>query len=139
VRAFLRRHLDWSMLRWAIVGVTTFIIDYSIFITLYGADEGLIRSVFIANFIAAIFATSFNYLMHHRWTFRSEEQHARSTIKYLLTLLFWWLVGTSILKVVIVAGLDPRLAKFVPVVVVTPFNYFVLNYLVFKRRSTRRP
>ena len=25
------------MLRWAIVGVTTFIIDYSIFITLYGA------------------------------------------------------------------------------------------------------
>jgi putative flippase GtrA len=126
------------MLRWAIVGVTTFIIDYSIFITLYSVNDGLIKSVFIANFIAAIFATSFNYFMHHRWTFRSEEEHTRSTIKYLLTLLFWWLVGTSILKVLIVAGLDPRLAKFVPVVVVTPFNYFVLNYLVFKRRSTRR-
>jgi putative flippase GtrA len=138
MRSFLRRHLDWSMLRWAIVGVTTFIIDYSLFITLYGPIE----SVFLANFIAALFATSFNYLLHHSWTFKSEQNHSRSTAKYLLTLLFWWLVGTSILKVLIVSGLDPRLAKFIPVVIVTPFNYFVLNYLVFKklplRRSTRR-
>lgn len=117
------------MLRWAIVGVTTFIIDYTIFITLYGPVE----SVFIANFVAALFGTSFNYALHHRWTFKSEENHARSTIKYLLTLVFWWFVGTSLLKILIVSGLDPRLAKFVPVIVVTPFNYFVLNYLVFKR------
>jgi putative flippase GtrA len=139
MRSFLRRHLDWSMLRWATVGISTFIIDYSIFITLYGP----IDSVFIANFIAAIFATSINYFLHHRWTFKSEQNHSRSTVKYLLTLLFWWFVGTSILKILIVSGLDPRLAKFIPVVIVTPFNYFVLNYLVFKKikspRITRRP
>ena len=123
------------MLRWAIVGTITFIIDYAIFISLYGP----IDSVFVSNFIAAVFATSFNYFMHHRWTFKSEENHSRSTIKYILTLIFWWLVGTSLLKVLIVSGLDPRLAKFVPVIVVTPFNYFVLNYLVFKNASTRRP
>ncbi len=135
MRAFLLKHLDWSMLRWAIVGVTTFIIDYSIFILIYGR----IDSVFVSNFFAAVVATSFNYMMHHRWTFKSEENHSRSTIKYLLTLLFWWLVGTSILKGLIVSGLDPRLAKFIPVIIVTPFNYFVLNYLVFKRKTTRRP
>lgn len=122
------------MLRWAIVGATTFIIDYSLFILLY--DQ--IGSVFIANFFAGVVATSFNYLMHHRWTFKSEEDHSRSTLKYLLTLIFWWFVGTSILKGLIVSGLDPRLAKFIPVIIVTPFNYFVLNYLVFKRSSTRR-
>ena len=135
MRHFIKRHLDWSMLRWAIVGVTTFIIDYSLFLLLYGPIE----SVFIANFFAASVATSFNYLMHHRWTFKSEEDHSRSTFKYLLTLIFWWLVGTSILKGLIVSGLDPRLAKFVPVIIVTPFNYFVLNYLVFKKKATRRP
>ena len=123
------------MLRWAIVGVTTFAIDYSIFLLLYGP----ISSVFIANFFAGVVATSFNYVMHHRWTFKSEELHSRSTFKYLLTLVFWWFVGTSILKVLIVSGLDPRLAKFVPVLIVTPFNYFVLNHLVFKRRTTRHP
>lgn len=135
MRAFLLRHLDWSMLRWAIVGVTTFIIDYSIFVFLYGR----IDSVFLSNFLAGVLATSFNYLMHHRWTFKSQENHSRSTIKYLLTLLFWWVVGTSILKVLIVSGLDPRLAKFIPVFIVTPFNYFVLNYLVFKRKTIHHP
>jgi hypothetical protein len=107
-----------------------------------GDGRGVRRREMVADNLprcAPSFATSFNYFMHHRWTFKSKEQHARSTVRYLLTLLFWWFVGTTILKAVIVAGLDPRLAKFVPVVVVTPFNYFVLNYLVFKRRPTRRP
>lgn len=120
------------MLRWALVGIATFTIDYAIFIALYGPVD----SVFAANFVAAVFATTFNYLMHHRWTFKSEEEHSRSGFKYLLTLIFWWFVGTSILKVLIVSGLDPRLAKFVPPIIVTPFNYFVLNYIVFKRRTT---
>jgi len=136
VISWIKGHLDWSMLRWAIVGVITFIIDYTIFILLF-QPLGPLRSVFLANLIAGIFATTFNYLTHHRWTFKSDENHSISGIKYLLTLVFWWFVGTSILKGLIVSGLDPRLAKFIPVLIVTPFNYFVLNYLVFKRGVTR--
>ena len=121
------------MLRWAVVGITTFLIDYIIFLLLFGP----ISSVFVANFISGAFSTAFNYLTHHKWTFKSEEDHSRSGFKYLLTLIFWWFIGTSILKFLIVAGLDPRLAKFIPPLVVTPFNYFVLNYLVFKRKTIR--
>jgi putative flippase GtrA len=131
VRAFILRQLDWSMLRWAIVGTTTFIIDYTLFIFLYGP----ITSVFAANFVAAGIATTLNYLTHHRWTFKSDEDHSRSGAKYIATLVFWWFIGTSILKLLIVTGLDPRLAKIVPVLIVTPFNYFVLNHLVFKKSS----
>lgn len=131
MRAFILRQLDWSMLRWAIVGTTTFVIDYTLFIFLYGP----INSVFAANFIAAGIATTLNYLSHHRWTFKSDENHSRSSLKYIATLVFWWFIGTSILKVLIVTGIDPRLAKVVPVLVVTPFNYFVLNHLVFKKKS----
>jgi putative flippase GtrA len=133
----IKSRLDWSMLRWAVVGVATFIIDYTLFILLF-EPLGPLQSVFLANLIAGIFATTFNYLSHHRWTFKSDQNHSISGIKYLLTLIFWWLVGTTILKALILSGLDPRLAKFIPVLVVTPFNYFVLNYLVFKRKSTRR-
>jgi len=133
MRAFLKRHLDWSMLRWAVVGVITFLIDYTIFLVLFGPTS----SVFLANFISGTIATAFNYLTHHKWTFESEEDHSRSGIKYLLTLIFWWFVGTSLLKVLIVSGLDPRLAKFIPPLIVTPFNYFVLNYLVFNRKAIR--
>jgi hypothetical protein len=33
------------------------------------------------------------------------------------------------------SGFDPRIAKLVPLVLIVPVNYFVLNYLVFKKRS----
>jgi len=119
------------MLRWAAVGTSTTVIDYLIFIMLYGPTN----SVFGANLIAAIAATLFNYLAHHRWTFNSNQQHSRSGIKYLINLSFWWLTSSAIIKSLVVSGVDPRVAKLVPLVFVVPINYFVLNKLVFKKIS----
>ena len=119
------------MLRWAAVGTGTTVIDYLIFIMLYGPTN----SIFGANLIAEIVATSFNYLTHHRWTFKSNQQHSRSGIKYLVNLSFWWLTSSAIIKSLVVLGVDPRVAKLVPLVFVVPINYFVLNKLVFKKIS----
>jgi putative flippase GtrA len=116
------------MLRWGLVGITTTVVDYILFISLYGP----INSVFLANLISATVATSINYFTHHRWTFKSEQNHSRSGLKYLLNLIFWWLVSTSIIKILLVSGFDPKIAKLVPLVLIVPVNYFVLNYLVFK-------
>ena len=124
-------YFDRSMLRWAVVGTGTTVIDYLIFIMLYGPTN----SVFGANLIAAIVATSFNYLTHHRWTFKSNQQHSRSGIKYLMNLSFWWLTSSAIIKSLVVLGIDPRVAKLVPLIFVVPINYFVLNKLVFKKIS----
>jgi putative flippase GtrA len=124
-------YFDRSMLRWAAVGVTTTAIDYLIFITLYGQTN----SVFGANLVAAIVATTFNYLTHHRWTFKSNQQHSASGFKYLLNLSFWWIVSSSIIKGLLTIGVDPRIAKLVPLVFIVPINYFVLNKIVFKRKG----
>lgn len=124
-------YFDRSMLRWAAVGVTTTAIDYLIFITLYGQTN----SVFGANLVAAIVATTFNYLTHHRWTFKSNQQHSASGFKYLLNLSFWWIVSSSIIKGLLAIGVDPRIAKLVPLVFIVPINYFVLNKIVFKRKG----
>ena len=125
------KYFDSSMLRWAAVGTGTTVIDYLIFIMLYGPTN----SIFGANLIAAIVATSFNYLTHHRWTFKSNQQHSRSGIRYLVNLTFWWLTSSAIIKSLVVLGVDPRVAKLVPLVFVVPINYFVLNKLVFKKIS----
>ena len=122
------KYFDYSMLRWGLVGLTTTAIDYFLFISLYGA----INSVFIANLVSASVATSINYLTHHRWTFKSDQKHSQSGTKYLVNLIFWWLVSTSIIKTLVVAGFDPRLAKLIPLALIVPVNYFVLNNLVFK-------
>ena len=125
------KYFVYSMIRWGLVGLTTTAIDFLLFTTLYYA----INSVFISNLISATVATSINYTAHHRWTFRSEQNHSRSGIKYLLNLIFWWLVSTSIIKTLVVLNIDPRIAKLIPLILIVPVNYFVLNYVVFKKKA----
>ena len=131
LKALKDKYFDYSMLRWSAVGIFTTAVDYSLFVNLYGP----INSVFIANLISSAVATLINYFTHHRWTFKSEQKHSRSGIKYLLNLTFWWLVSTSIIKALVVLDVDPKLAKLVPLVVIVPVNYFVLNFVVFKRKN----
>ena len=131
IKALKDKYFDYSMLRWSAVGLLTNLIDYLLFITLFG----LIKSVFIANLISASVATSINYFFHHIWTFKSDQNHSKSGAKYLLNLMFWWVVSTSIIKALVVFNIDPKLAKLVPLIIIAPINYFVLNYLVFKKRN----
>ena len=124
------RYFDYSMLRWVAVGASTTLIDYLIFIILFGP----INSVFVANLFSASVSTSINYYAHHRWTFKSDQNHSRSGFKYILNLIFWWLVSTSIIKALIVLDVDPRIAKLVPILIIAPINYFVLNKIVFRKK-----
>jgi putative flippase GtrA len=119
-----------SMIRWGAVGVTTFTIDYLLFLILFDFNE----SVFLSNLISVTIATSFNYYMHHKWTFRSNQHHANSGVKYLLNLTFWWFVSTTTIKALVELGVDPRFAKIAPLVFIVPINFFVLNKIVFRRK-----
>ena len=125
------KYFDWSMIRWLIVGLITTATDYIIFISMYGP----IKSVVIANFISGFVSTSINYFTHHRWTFKSEQDHSRSGSRYLINLVFWWLVSTASIKGLIVVGIDPKIAKVLPLLFIAPINYFVLNHIVFKKKN----
>ena len=118
------------MMRWAAVGITTSGIDYLIFITLYSQ----VNSVVGANLVAGIVATTFNYLTHHRWTFKSDQKYSASGLRYLLNLSFWWIIGSSMIKGFITIGVDPKIAKLVPLIFIVPINFFVLNRIIFKRK-----
>ena len=119
------------MIRWVVVGLVTTSTDYLIFISIYGS----INSVVIANFISGFVSTSINYYTHHRWTFKSDQDHSRSGTRYLINLIFWWLVSTSVIKVLIVLEIDPKIAKLLPILIIAPINYFVLNHIVFKKKD----
>ncbi len=131
VKSLRNRIFKKSMLRWSAVGILTNAIDYVLFIFLYGP----IDSVFLANLISASIATFINYFSHHRWTFRSNQIHSNSGAKYVINLIFWWLVSTSIIKSLVVLNVDPKIAKLVPFLLIVPINYFVLNYIVFKKKA----
>jgi putative flippase GtrA len=125
------KYFDWSMIRWMLVGFFTTATDYLIFISLYGP----IDSVVISNFISGFVATSINYYTHHRWTFKSEQNHSKSGVKYLLNLIFWWAISTLTIKALIVLEIDPKIAKLLPILIIAPINYFVLNHIVFKKKN----
>jgi len=125
------KYLHPSLLRWATVGITTTAIDYFVFILMYAATN----SVFGSNLLAATVATTFNYLTHHRWTFKSSQQHTASGVKYLLNLTFWWIVSSSLIKMQLSLGVDVKIAKLVPLVFIVPINYFVLNRFVFRKKA----
>jgi len=124
-------YFDYSMIRWGAVGLLTNVIDYFLFINLYGP----VKSVFIANLVSSSVSTAINYLTHHKWTFRSNQNHSKSGVKYLINLIFWWIISTSIIKGLVVLNMDPKVAKLLPLIVIVPINYFVLNYMVFKKKS----
>ena len=130
-KALKEKYFDYSMLRWGTVGLLTTALDYLLFVNLYG----LINSVFLANLISASISTSINYFTHHRWTFKTNQNHSKSGARYLLNLTFWWLVSTSVIKLLVELDIDPKVAKLAPLVLIVPINYFVLNFIVFKRKS----
>ena len=118
-----------SLWRWALVGVTTTVIDYIIFISIYS----VITSVLVANFFAGLISIGFNYSAHYFWSFKSQTDHTKAGLKYLINLITFWSISTLILKILITAGLDPKIAKLMPIPIIAPLSFISLKFFVFKK------
>ena len=120
-----------SLWRWALVGVTTTVIDYMIFISVYS----VIISVLVANFIAGLVSIGFNYSAHYFWSFKSQTDHTKAGLKYLINLITFWSISTLFLKILITAGLDPKIAKLMPIPIIAPLSFISLKFFVFKKAN----
>jgi len=118
-----------SISRWALVGVTTTTIDYILFILIYS----VIISVLVANFFTGLVSLSFNYSAHYFWSFKSQTDHTKSGLKYLINLITFWSISTLLLKILITSGLDPKIAKLMPIPIIAPLSFISLKFFVFKK------
>jgi putative flippase GtrA len=117
------------MWRWALVGITTAVIDYFLFLSLYS----VIESVLFANFFSGLVSLSFNYIMHYFWSFKSASDHKDSGARFLINLVVIWSLGTVFLKILISSGIEPHFAKVIPVLISAPASYLSMNFFVFKK------
>jgi putative flippase GtrA len=117
--------------RWVLVGVTTTVIDYVIFISIYS----VITSVLVANFFAGLVSIGFNYSAHYFWSFKSQTDHTKAGLKYLINLITFWSISTLFLKILITAGLDPKIAKLMPIPIIAPLSFISLRFFVFKKAN----
>ena len=120
-----------SIWRWALVGVTTTIIDYIIFISVYS----VITSVLVANFSAGLVSIGFNYSAHYFWSFKSQTDHTKAGLKYLINLITFWSISTLLLKILITSGFDPKIAKLMPIPIIAPLSFISLKFFVFKKAN----
>ena len=118
-----------SIWRWALVGVTTALIDYVIFISIYS----VITSVLVANFFAGLVSLSFNYSAHYFWSFKSQTDHTKVGLKYLANLITFWSISTLFLKILITSGFDSKIAKLMPIPIIAPLSFISLKFFVFKK------
>ena len=126
--AFINRYFNRSWFRWVLIGVSTFSIDYILFLSLYKISN----SVVISNFFSAGLATLLNYILNYNWSFHSEKIKVKSSIKYFLNLIFWWLISTTIIAILIIYKVSPEIAKIAPMIFIVPVNYFILKLFVFR-------
>ena len=120
-----------SIWRWALVGVTTTVVDYVIFISIYS----VITSVLVANFFAGLVSIGFNYSAHYFWSFKSKTDHTKAGLKYLINLITFWSISTLLLKILITSGLDPKIAKLMPIPIIAPLSFISLRFFVFKKAN----
>lgn len=125
---FINRYFNKSWFRWVVIGVTTFSIDYILFLSLYKISN----SVVISNFFSAGIATLLNYILNYNWSFHSEKIKVKSSIKYFLNLIFWWVISTTIIATLIRYKVSPEMAKIAPMILIVPVNYFILKLFVFR-------
>ena len=124
----LERLLKLQVSRWLVVGGATVLIDTVIFTLVFNQ----INQVLLSNLISGICSTIFNYLMHHKVTFRSEKSHQNSGFRYVVTLIFFWCFNTFTVKIAIMFLSDPALSKLLIAIFQAPLTYLVLNRKVFK-------
>jgi len=120
-----------SLLRWALVGATTAVIDYILFISMYS----VIISVLVANFFAGLVSLSFNYSAHYFWSFKSQIDHTKAGLKYLINLITFWSISTLLLKILITSGFDPKIAKLMPIPIIAPLSFISLRFFVFNKAN----
>ena len=118
-----------SIVRWTLVGVSTFLIDFIIFLKLYSTTS----SVLFSNFVSGIFSVIFNYLSNYFWSFNSKSDHSKSGLKYLVNLIIIWGVNTFLIKFLILAGIQENYAKLIPALIIAPFSFYSLRFVVFRK------
>jgi putative flippase GtrA len=115
--------------RYLLVGASTALIELGIFsliFYLFGNNAP------VANVIAVIIATTYNFTLSRKFTFKSSSNITRSLILYLCLFVFNMLFTTIATTLLIDFGVMAPLAKIITMACVTLWNFALYNKVVFK-------
>ena len=120
-----------QFLKFILVGITSTVINYSIFYVFY--SYFFLNYLFSAFFgyVAGVFV---GYSLNVRWTFGVKKDEERSLLKYLLIYLLTLILALILLYSLVAAlNFKPLIAYIFVVVFATLTNFIGMKYWVFKK------
>lgn len=125
------KKLNTSSIRWFLVGSCTFLIDTSLFLSLFY----LTNLSILANVISGVVATSFNYLSHYHWSFSTNQKHIKTTSLYLFFFFLFLFINTFLINFLINQDVIPLLAKVGTAAFLAPFSFLIMKFVTFRKVS----
>ena len=120
-----------QLIRYLLVGFSSFALDYGIFALLY---RGFGVMEVVANSVSVFIAFWYNFLLNRWWSFGSEEAMGRQMMQYLLLMLFN--MGFSNLFIYIThqwVGLNPMFGKILAMAMIVLWNFVIYKMVIFRR------
>lgn len=121
----LAARIDATIIRFAVVGAITTVIDFVLFATLIGMTGQPVLS----NIISYSCGLTTSYLLNRSWTFAVEADLIQALKFFLFTST--GLLLSTLLVALLSMALPPLAAKLVSVPIVFFWNYLTARYLVF--------
>lgn len=120
----------YGIVRYLIVGVSSVILDFSLY--------WIIVNVFsvwyiLAQVITGPIVIGYNYLGHHRFTFKKTRSNTPEILRFLSLVTFNYFLGILLLYFYTeLFGLGPMYGKVAAVATFTIYNYLALDKFVFR-------
>lgn len=122
--------LEYSFVRYLLIGTGTFILDFGIFnfLSLYTKTEPI-----VANLISTFLSLFFNFTMSNFWTFKQgKSQQAKKLGRYAILAIFNYIFGNVAMYFFIEhTSLNHNLAKVIVTLSVMAWNFVLYKKWVF--------
>jgi putative flippase GtrA len=131
--------LNTSFSRYAIVGVSGFAVDYTVFLTVLHLLRVAGVELFaegIANGAGMLTGAVWCYLLNRTWSFKSKGKLTAEAVRYAALFCFNTVASSVLLKWACSRwSLEPWLVKIPLMGVVFIWNYFVARFWVFRKSN----
>ena len=114
--------------RWLIVGLSTKMLDFSVFNLVYLINKNILW----ANALSAILSGSYNYTMHHVYTYSGRANLSQSIGRYLILISAFFLLDLAVITCLVSFGMIAAIAKSISMILLAVASVLILNSWVFK-------
>lgn len=118
----------WVMFRYLGASLSSYIIDFALFILFFH----LLSDLFISVLLARLISSSYNFSINHRLVFKSNQKMQKTILSYAMLCIFNVVFSFYLIKLLLLFGINLYIGKIVADTILYFFNFYVQRIFVFQ-------